>query len=214
MYPEVSPVHGFERCADIVQSRRASWIPTASRSARRAQARDPPTLPIPWMPAASWRNPHAGSSDHFTSAINQLIVGSQPANSIPAALRIRLRPPSQPTRYSARNVWPSDSATSTPDVVLGEPCYFTPAKSRHSQFRDPTGQDALEVVLPQRQQIIVARRKVAHVQRRRGNARRCAFFPARETGQRCRADPGSRLSASAAHLRAILRGPGLHVAPQ
>src|SRR5437879_5750471 len=33
---------------------------------------------------------------------------------MPAALRIRLRPPSHPTRYSARSVGPSDSATSTP----------------------------------------------------------------------------------------------------
>jgi len=33
---------------------------------------------------------------------------------MPAAFRMRLRPPSHPTRYFARNDWPSDSSTSTP----------------------------------------------------------------------------------------------------
>ena len=32
----------------------------------------------------------------------KLVVGSHPGKSMPAALRTTLRPPSQPTRYSAR----------------------------------------------------------------------------------------------------------------
>ena len=47
-------------------------------------------------------------------ATMELIDGSQPGKSMPAALRIRLRPPSHPARNSARNGWPSDSSTSTP----------------------------------------------------------------------------------------------------
>jgi hypothetical protein len=38
-----------------------------------------------------------GSSSISTSARIQLIVGSVPGKSIPAAVRTRLRPPSQPT---------------------------------------------------------------------------------------------------------------------
>src|SRR5918997_1706349 len=68
----------------------------------------------PWTPRASRRMPHSGSSAISTSAIRLLVDGSHPGNSMPAALRIRLRPPSHPTRYSARNDWPSETSTSTP----------------------------------------------------------------------------------------------------
>src|SRR5919201_6596259 len=49
-------------------------------------------------PVSSWRMPHFGSSLISTSAISELTDGSQPGKSMPALLRIRLRPPSQPTR--------------------------------------------------------------------------------------------------------------------
>ena len=49
-----------------------------------------------------------------TSAIMKLIEASKPANSIPAALRTVLFPPSHPTRYAPRSVEPSESSTSTP----------------------------------------------------------------------------------------------------
>ena len=44
--------------------------------------------------------PVSGSSVISTSASSELVVGSQPGNSMPAVLRTTLRPPSHPTRYS------------------------------------------------------------------------------------------------------------------
>jgi hypothetical protein len=58
--------------------------------------------------------PTSGSSVIATSAISELVDASQPGKSIPAALRTTLRPPSQPTRYSALSGSPSASSTSTP----------------------------------------------------------------------------------------------------
>ena len=78
------------------------------------------------MPRASRRMPHSGSSAISTSAIRLLVVGSHPGNSMPAALRIRLRPPSHPTRYSARSDWPSDSSTSTPVSSCAKPVTSRP----------------------------------------------------------------------------------------
>src|ERR1043165_5835556 len=57
--------------------------------------------------------PHFGCWASSASAIRLLTLGSHPGKSIPAALRIVLRPPSHTTRYSARSEPPSDSATST-----------------------------------------------------------------------------------------------------
>ena len=100
-----------------------------------------------------------------TSAISQLVVGSHPGNSMPADLRIRLRPPSQPTRYSAR----SDVAVGERDVdagvVLRETRHLASAIDRHRQLADPFGQDALDVVLPQPEHVVVPGGKVADVQR-------------------------------------------------
>ena len=54
-------------------------------------------------------NALGGSSLTSTSAIRLLLVGSHPGKSMPAALRMTLRPPSHPTRYSARSGRPSDA---------------------------------------------------------------------------------------------------------
>jgi hypothetical protein len=50
-------------------------------------------------------------------------------------------------------------------VVLRETRHFTSAIDRHRQLADPLGQDALDVVLPQPENIVVPGRKVADVQR-------------------------------------------------
>jgi hypothetical protein len=70
-------------------SRSVSTIPIGSPGCRR---------PIACVPTLSRRKPKSGSSSISTSALIQLVVGSQPTNSIVAILRTRLRPPSQPTR--------------------------------------------------------------------------------------------------------------------
>ena len=49
-------------------------------------------------------------------------------------------------------------------VVLRETCHLTSAIDGHRQFVHPTGQDALDMVLPQPQPVVVACRKVADVQ--------------------------------------------------
>ncbi len=50
-------------------------------------------------------------------------------------------------------------------VVLRETRYFTSAIDRHRQLADPLGQDALDVVLPQPEHVVVPSGKVADVQR-------------------------------------------------
>ena len=101
------------------------------------------------MPHRVRRKPNSGSSSISTSAMIQLVVGSQPANSMPAALRTTLRPPSQPTRYSARSDVPSDSVDVDAAVVLREARHLALAQDRHRQLADPAGHDALEVALQQ-----------------------------------------------------------------
>src|SRR4051812_23932549 len=53
------------------------------------------------MPPPPGRRPSAGSSAISTSAMSWLVVASQPGKSMPAALRMRLRPPSHPTGEGA-----------------------------------------------------------------------------------------------------------------
>ncbi len=138
------------------------------------------SLPRAWTPRASWRMPNSGSSAISASAIRLLVVGSHPGNSMPAALRIRLRPPSHPTRYSARSDSPSDSSTSTPAVVLREAGHLTAAVDRHLQLVDPAGQDALDVLLPQPEPVGVPGGKVADVQTGAGEPRDLSHLPLRE----------------------------------
>ena len=124
--------------------------------------------------------PNSGSSVISTSAIRLLVVGSQPGNSMPAALRTRLRPPSHPTRYSAR----SDSAVGQLDVdagvVLRETGHLASAIDRHRQLVDPAGEDALDVVLPQPEPVGVPGGKVADVQGDPGEPRDLGHLPLRE----------------------------------
>ena len=118
-------------------------------------------------------------------------------------LRTRLRPPSQPTRYSAR----SDRAVRQLDVdagvVLREPCHLAPAIERHRQLGDPVGEDALDVILQEREPVVVARREVADVERDEREAcdlHRLAL--ARGSARRCPADRTPRSCARAGRPRA------------
>ena len=85
-----------------LSSRRVGSLPAPSRCSVVTTRNVLPSsiLCRPWTPVASWRTPCGGSSVSSTSAIRLLLVGSQPGNSMPAALRITLRPPSHPTRYA------------------------------------------------------------------------------------------------------------------
>jgi len=71
--------------------------------------------------------PHSGGvSASSASAIRLLVVGFDPGNATPAALRTRLRPPSHPTRYYALSERPSLSSTSTPVSSCAKPVTSMP----------------------------------------------------------------------------------------
>jgi hypothetical protein len=74
--------------------------------------------------------PNCGSSSISTSVISQLVEGSNPAKSMPAALRIRLCPPSQPTRYSARSDVSPGELDVDAGVVLSEAHHLAATKDR------------------------------------------------------------------------------------
>jgi hypothetical protein len=65
-------------------------------------------------------------------------------------------------------------------VVLREARHLTSAIDRHRQLADPTGQDALDAVLPQPEPVVVPRGKVADVQRDLGEPRDVHHLPPRE----------------------------------
>ena len=126
MDPVIGPVYGDERLAEIAQGGLGRGSDVLFGHHDPHQPRHLSILLREWMPMASRRMPHSGSSAISTSAIRLLVVGSDPGNSMPAALRIRLRPPSHPTRYSARSDWPSHSSTSTPVSSCAKPVTSRP----------------------------------------------------------------------------------------
>ena len=80
-----------------------------------------------------------------------LRVASQPGNSMPAALRITLRPPSAPTRYFARIVVAVAEHDVDAVVVLDEAGDLAAALDPNAELLDPVREDRLDTVLPQRQ---------------------------------------------------------------
>src|SRR5438128_2650846 len=85
--------------ASRTSCRVGSSVRSRSGTMRVTPTRPPSAGPMPPPP----RKPNSGTCSISTSAMIQRVVGSQPAKSIPAALRTALRPPSQPTRYCARS---------------------------------------------------------------------------------------------------------------
>ena len=172
--PVIGPVDGDERLAEIAQGgfARGSDVLFGHHDPHRATIRVDHLavadlvlhLPMAWVPRASWRMPNSGSSAISTSAISQLVVGSHPGNSMPAALRTRLRPPSQPTRYCRPQRLAVGQLDVDAGVVLREARHLTSAIDRHLQLADPVGQDALDVVLPQPESVGVPGGEVADVQ--------------------------------------------------
>jgi hypothetical protein len=62
-------------------------------------------------------------------------------------------------------------------VVLRETGHLTAAVDRNPELADPAGQDALDVVLPQPETVVVSGRKVADVQTDQPNPATCATCP-------------------------------------
>ena len=75
---------------------------------------------------------------------------------------------------------PSDSCDVDAGVVLREARHLTSAIDRHRQLADPAGQDALDVVLPQPEPVVVPGGKVADVQADAGEPRDLSHLPLRE----------------------------------
>ena len=93
-------------------------------------------------------------------------------------------------------------------VVLREARHLTFAIDRYVQLVDPAGQDALDVVLPEREPVVVPGRKVADVQPDAGEPRDLHRLSlARGTDRRFHADREPRWCASAVRLRASRRDP-------
>jgi hypothetical protein len=65
-------------------------------------------------------------------------------------------------------------------VVLCEPGHVAAAMDRHRELIDPAGQDALDVLLPQPEPVVVPGRKVADVQCGPGEPRDLGFLSLRE----------------------------------
>ena len=123
--PVVGPVHSDERLAEIAQGG------FAGGSEVLFGHHDPHRPPI-LQPAQAMDAEGVAAYAPFR-LLGQLDLGDQvadgripPGNSMPAALRIRLRPPSHPTRYSARSDGPSDSSTSTPVSSCANPVTSRP----------------------------------------------------------------------------------------
>lgn len=65
-------------------------------------------------------------------------------------------------------------------VALHEAHHLAAAKDRNPELLDPAGQDALEVALPERKEVVVAGGEVADVQEGPGVAHEWMFLPRRE----------------------------------
>jgi hypothetical protein len=65
-------------------------------------------------------------------------------------------------------------------LVLREAGHLTAVVDRHPQLADPAGQDALDVVLPQPEPVVVPGGKVADVQTDAGEPRDLSHLPLRE----------------------------------
>jgi hypothetical protein len=93
VYAVVGPVGGDECLADVLQGGLAGVLDLAF-----GQDDPNPISALGRADPTAGRRPNSGFSTISTSAMSQLVDGSHPANSISAAFRITLRPPSHPTR--------------------------------------------------------------------------------------------------------------------
>ena len=134
--PVIGPVYGDERLAEIAQGgfARGSEVLFGHHDPYR------PAIHVDHLAVADLvLQPAEGMDAEGVAAdapfrlLGHLDLGDQgagrripPGNSMPAALRTRLRPPSHPTRYSARSDWPSDSSTSTPVSSCAKPVTSRP----------------------------------------------------------------------------------------
>ena len=212
--PEVGAVDGDERLAEIAQRGLGGGCRICSLG-QHDPARGPP-----FSDSADGVDADGVAAEPPRRLLGHLDLGDQPAH--------RRIPPGELDAgrladHAASAVAPDEVlraqrlAVGQRDVdagvVLREARHLTSAIDRHRQLADPVGQDALDVVLPQREPVVVARGEVADVERDHGEARDLHRpVPARGTDRRCRADRGPRSCARAGRPRASRRAPGWRAA--
>jgi hypothetical protein len=124
--------------------------------------------------------PVSGSSVISTSARSALVVGSQPGNSSAGCFANEAASSVAPDEILRPQRLAVGQLDVDAGVVLRETGHFTSAVERHRQLADPTGQDALDVVLPQPEPVVVPGGKVADVQRGGGEPRDLGHLSLRE----------------------------------
>ena len=164
------------------------------------------------MPPPSGRMPISGSSSISTSAIIQLVDGIQTGELDAGGLADHAAPSvaaDEILRSERRVIGQLDVDAG---VVLREADHLTFAKDRNPELLHPAGQDALEVALPEREQVVVAGGEVADVQGDLGEAH-ASDEPGRPRRivPRCHADRAPRWCGSGDRRLAIRRDPDWRV---
>jgi hypothetical protein len=155
--PEVGPVDGDERLAELVQGRLVALLHLRldQHHPHAAVLESTERVDAPLAVADAPR----GLAGHLD--LGDQVAGRRiPAHEVDAGLLAD----QAATAVAADEVRrPQRSAVGQRDVdagvVLGEARHFTPAVDRDRQLLDPGGEDALDALLPEREPVVVARRE-------------------------------------------------------
>ena len=192
---EVGPVDGDERRAKLVQLRLVGLV--ALHDVRFDQ-HDPHALPV--LELADGVDAPVTEADSQRRLAGHLTLGDQIADRrIPAregdpgfladqaatAVASDEVPRPQHTAVGRRRGAPAGGELDVDaGIVLREARHLAFAIDRYRQLGDPGGEDALDLVLPEREPVVVASRKVADVERRHPEARDLQDLPLREEALR------------------------------
>jgi hypothetical protein len=141
-------------------TRTGPWSAKTTLPSRISYCSRPSALHAEW----SWRNASSGCSAISTSAISLLVRRVEPRERDcppscgPGCARRRSR------RGSALAATGRRRAARRPVVVLRERDHLGAVVDRDLELGDPVGQQALDVVLPEPEAVVVAGREVADVQ--------------------------------------------------
>ena len=118
-----------------------------------------------WMPSASRRIPHSGSSAISTSA-SRWLIGRIPAGEFDAGcFTDQTAPAIAPDQILGSQRMAVGQLDVDASVVLREAGHLASAIDWYGQLFDPAGQDAFDMLLPESEPVVVPGRKVADVQR-------------------------------------------------
>ena len=179
MDPVIGSVDGDERCTEITQG----WF--TGESEMLFGHHHP--YPLPVLQFGQARNTLVIAAGAPCRLLGHLDFSDQVAGCrIPPGERDAGRFPDQAPSAVAPDeiVRPKRRTVGERDVdagvVLRKPRHLPSAIDRHRQLADPTGQDALDLGLPQGEPVVVPRGKVADVQRDPSEARDLRHLPLRQ----------------------------------